>query len=110
MYLLVFYVPLSEAEGVKRALFEAGAGRIGAYQECSWEVLGRGQFRPLEGSSPFLGREGQLARVDEVRVEMVVEASLVEGVIKAFLKTHPYEVPAYHVLKTETIEPTETTC
>lgn len=100
MYVLVFYVPANEAERVKRALFEAGAGRIGDYQECSWEVLGEGQFRPMEGSTPFLGSEGELERVAELRVEMVVADSLIEKVVKALLEAHPYEEPAYHVLKT----------
>ncbi len=100
MYLLVFYVPVGEAEGVKGALFEAGAGKIGDYQECSWEVLGEGQFRPMEGSNPFLGEKGELERVAELRIEMVVEESLIDKVVKALLEAHPYEEPAYHVLKT----------
>ncbi len=100
MYVLVFYVPVAEAEGVKRALFEAGAGRIGAYQECSWQVLGEGQFRPMEGSTPFLGSKDELERVAELRVEMVVAESLIDKVVKALLEAHPYEEPAYHVLKT----------
>ncbi len=100
MYVLVFYVPVAEAEGVKRALFEAGAGRIGAYQECSWQVLGEGQFRPMEGSTPFLGSKDELERVAELRVEMVVAESLIDKVVKVLLEAHPYEEPAYHVLKT----------
>jgi hypothetical protein len=101
MFLIIFYVPVPEAELVKRALFEAGAGRIGDYQECSWEVLGEGQFRPMEGSASFLGKEGEVERVAELRVEMVVEEPFIDEVVKALLEAHPYEEPAYHVLKTD---------
>ena len=56
MYKLAFFVPPSHVEQVTRALFAAGAGRIGAYDSCSWQVPGQGQFRPLDGSQPFQQR------------------------------------------------------
>ena len=70
MYKLCFYVPESHLEAVKAAVFAAGAGRIGNYDSCCWEVLGQGQFRPLTGSDPFIGRQGEVERVAEYRVEM----------------------------------------
>ncbi len=96
MYSLVFYVPESHVEEVKRAVFEAGAGRIGNYRSCAWQVRGTGQFEPREGAQPFLGRRDTLERVDEFRVEMVCDDDSIELVIAALRSTHPYEEPAFH--------------
>jgi len=68
MYQLVFYVPETHVESVKQAVFNAGGGRIGDYDRCCWQTLGQGQFRPLAGSSPFLGKAGSVEKVDEYRV------------------------------------------
>ncbi len=95
MYKLVVYVPATHLQGIKQALFDAGAGRIGDYDQCSWQVLGTGQFRPLAGSDPFVGKTGQVESVDEYRLEMVVDDQLVEPVIDALYRAHPYEEPAF---------------
>lgn len=97
MYKLVFYVPVDHAEAVKEALFFTGAGRIGHYQDCCWQVLGTGQFRPLAGSAPFLGEQDKLTCVDEYRVEMICEDELIADAVAALLCAHPYEEPAYDV-------------
>ena len=60
MFKLCFFVPESHVEQVKNAVFAAGAGRIGDYEHCAWQVLGQGQFRPLAGSNPFIGQQGAL--------------------------------------------------
>ncbi len=96
MHVIVFYVPESHLDEVREALFEAGAGRYGRYDRASWEVPGTGRFRPLEGSSPFLGREGVDEIVPEFRVEMICEDDLVEGVLRELVRVHPYEEPAYY--------------
>jgi len=101
MYSLVCYVPESHLDQVKTALFEAGAGRIGAYAECCWQVLGQGQFKPLEGAEPFIGEEGQLELVREYRLEMVVEE---QYAVQAVQEVHPYEVPAYHLIPVLTVD------
>ena len=67
------YVPESHAEAVKRAMFEAGAGTIGNYDCCCFQTVGRGQFRPLDGSSPFLGAKGRVEQVTEWKLEMILE-------------------------------------
>jgi hypothetical protein len=103
MFKLCFYVPESHAEAVKQAVFEAGAGKLGEYDSCCWQTLGQGQFRPLQGSQPFLGQQGQLETVAEYKVEMLCEDELIQSVIKALLLAHPYEEPAYDVVKIETI-------
>ncbi len=96
MYQLCFYVPESHLEIVKQAVFAAGAGRIGDYECCAWQVLGDGQFRPMAGSTPFLGRQGRLETLSEYRVEMVCDDDLIDATLSALLASHPYEEPAYH--------------
>jgi hypothetical protein len=96
---LVFYVPESHVEEVKEALFEAGAGRMGDYVRCAWQVLGSGQFEPAAGSRPFLGEHGRLERVDEFRVEMVCPDDAIDAAIRALREAHPYEEPAFHFWK-----------
>jgi hypothetical protein len=98
MYKLCFYVPESHLEEVKTAVFAAGAGRIGDYDRCCWQVLGQGQFHPLPGSKPFLGKHGAVEVVPEYRVEMVCEAGSVRAVVAALLDAHPYEQPAWDIL------------
>ncbi|MFJ5295083.1 NGG1p interacting factor NIF3 [Pseudomonas sp. NPDC088368] len=99
MYKLAFFVPPSHVEEVKSALFAAGAGRIGAYDSCSWQVLGQGQFRPLDGSQPFIGQTGEIERVEEWKVELVVADELIQRAVAALKNSHPYETPAYDVWK-----------
>ncbi|RJX81467.1 YqfO family protein [Pseudomonas sp. LS-2] len=101
MYKLAFFVPPSHVEQVKSALFAAGAGRIGAYDSCSWQVLGRGQFRPLDGSQPFIGQAGEIEQVEEWKVELVVADELIQQAVAALKHSHPYETPAYEVWKLE---------
>lgn len=99
MYKLAFFVPASHVEQVKSALFAAGAGRIGAYDSCSWQVLGQGQFRPLDGSQPFIGQAGEIEYVEEWKVELVVADELIKQAVAALKISHPYETPAYEVWK-----------
>lgn len=97
MYKLAFFVPPSHVEVVKTAVFAAGGGRIGDYDCCAWQVLGQGQFRPLDGSQPFIGRSGVVEQVEEWRVELVVADELIQSVVTALKQSHPYETPAYEV-------------
>lgn len=103
MYKLVFYVPKEQAESVKEAVFAAGAGKIGCYDQCCWQVLGQGQFRALQGAQPFIGAapddhgHSALEKVMEYRVELVCEDALIQQAISALKAAHPYEEPAYDV-------------
>lgn len=97
MYKLSFFVPVDHAESVKQAVFDAGAGRIGNYDCCAWQVLGEGQFRACEGSDPFIGQQGVIEKVEEYRVEMVCADDLIEAAVTALKSAHPYEEPAYDV-------------
>lgn len=101
MYKLGVYIPASHLEVVKQALFAAGAGRIGTYDSCCWQTPGQGQFRPLEGSKPFLGQQGSVERVEEYRVELVCDEALITAVVAAMKSAHPYEQAAYDVVKLE---------
>lgn len=104
MYKLAFFVPPSHVEQVKDAVFAAGAGRIGNYDCCAWQVLGQGQFRPLDGATPFIGQAGEVERVAEWKVELVVADALIRPVVAALKLSHPYETPAYEVYRLDTID------
>ena len=101
MYKLVIFIPESHLQPVKSALFAAGAGKIGDYDQCSWQVLGEGQFRPLAGSDAYIGQTGQLERVAEYRLETVVDDRHIEAVVSALYGAHPYEEPAYDCWRVE---------
>lgn len=97
MYKLCFFVPEADAEPVKSALFAAGVGRIGNYDQCCWQTLGTGQFRPLAGANPHLGQPGQLEQVAELKVEMVCSDELIQTAVATLKQVHPYEEVAYEV-------------
>ncbi len=103
MYKLSFFVPDDALESVKQAVFKTGAGQIGNYDCCSWQTLGQGQFRPLEGSNPHIGSQNQIETVDEWKVELVCEDELIHKAVAAMKQAHPYEEPAYDVWKLESI-------
>lgn len=92
-------MPAPHLETVKNAMFAKGAGKIGNYGSCAWQVLGEGQFMPLEGSNAFIGDKNKLEKVAEYKVEMVCAKENLAAVISAFKASHPYEEPAYHVIK-----------
>lgn len=95
LYKLVVFVPKDHHEQVLKAMLNAGAGHIGNYSHCSFNLEGYGTFKPGEGTDPFIGTEGKLERVEEVRIETIVPHSLRSKVIQAMLKQHPYEEVAY---------------
>lgn len=100
MYKITLFVPVTHVDVVKSAMFAAGAGRIGAYDCCSWQVLGVGQFRALVGAQPFLGAINTLEQVAEYKVEMVCAEAYLSAAINALITHHPYQEPAYDVIKT----------
>ena len=104
MYKLVFFVPDSHLESVKSAVFAAGAGHIGNYDQCCWQVSGQGQFRPLPGAAPYLGQHAQLETVQEYRVEMVCADVCIREAIAALRAAHPYEEPAIDVWRLADLE------
>ena len=99
MFQIFVYIPESHLEKVKNAMFSAGAGQLGDYDSCAWQVRGEGQFRPLSGSAPFLGETDQLEKVSEYRIELLCSDEKLGATLKAMRSAHPYEEPAFGVVK-----------
>lgn len=95
------HVPAEDAEQVKQALFGAGAGTIGNYEECAFDIEGTGQFTPVEGADPTDGEVGQNYRAPERRVEFVAARSVRDAIIAALRANHPYEEPAFDIVAME---------
>lgn len=98
---VVVFTPPDHVDRVRSAMAAAGAGVIGAYTECSFESPGTGTFRPGAGATPFSGTRGALSRDAEVRLEMLVAASLLPPVISAMTRAHPYEEVAHDIYPLE---------
>jgi hypothetical protein len=94
---IAVYVPPEAVDRVMNAAAEAGAGIIGNYTHCSFQTAGTGTFLPRAGAHPTIGEVGQLERVEEIRLEMLVPQRELQGVIAAVLEVHPYEEVAYDV-------------
>lgn len=88
-------VPEQHAESVRNAIFNAGAGYIGNYDCCSYNLLGEGTFRAGDSSNPFVGEKGELHYENEVRIETVIPIMKKEEVLRALLAVHPYEEPVF---------------
>ncbi|MFB5759280.1 Nif3-like dinuclear metal center hexameric protein [Paenibacillus medicaginis] len=95
LFKLVVFVPKTHHQQVLDAVLGAGAGHIGNYSHCSFNIEGIGTFVPQEGTNPFVGQQGKMERAEEIRLETVVPAGIRSKVIQAMLKTHPYEEVAY---------------
>lgn len=102
---LVTFVPDQQAEQVRQAIFQAGAGVIGNYEQCSFNCRGSGSFKGNELSQPFAGQAGQLHFEEETRIETIFPSHLKNQVINALLKSHPYEEVAYDIYNLENIFP-----
>lgn len=92
---IVVFVPKHHEHNVRNALAAAGAGWLGNYSHCSFYSTGTGTFMPHESTNPYLGEQGRLEKVEEVRLETIVPANLGKRVVQAMLKAHPYEEVAY---------------
>jgi dinuclear metal center YbgI/SA1388 family protein len=91
------YVPVQHADKVSQAIFEAGAGRIGRYTETSFNISGKGTFKPAEGTNPFIGKIGKREEVKEIKIETVVAERDLDSVVQAMKDNHPYEEPACYI-------------
>lgn len=98
---LVVTIPKAHHEPVLQAICQAGAGWIGNYSHCTFNLDGIGTFLPEEGTNPFIGTRGSLERVEEVRLETIVPARLQSDVVRALIEAHPYEEPAYDIYPLE---------
>jgi len=103
-YKLVAFVPTDAVNKVANAVFAAGAGAIGNYSNCGFQAAGQGTFLPLRRARPAIGRKGRLEKVDEIRFESIVPAAKITEVVAAMRKAHPYETPAFDVIKLYDVE------
>ncbi|HHY72986.1 MAG TPA: Nif3-like dinuclear metal center hexameric protein [Bacillus bacterium] len=94
---LAVYVPEDQADELRNALGKAGAGNIGNYSHCTFNSVGTGTFLPNDGANPFIGEQGRLEHVAEIKMESIFPASIQNKVVSALLKAHPYEEPAYDI-------------
>ena len=98
---LEVYVPTEYCEKVRNALFEAGAGNIGFYDECSFSVSGQGTFRPIDGSNPFSGTQNIREIADEQVISVIFENYRQKQILAAMKTAHPYEEVAYKIFYLE---------
>jgi hypothetical protein len=98
-YKLVWFVPDEALDATRDAVFAAGAGRIGAYERCSWYTAGTGTFLGGEGTAPATGEAGREERTPELRVETVVPGDHAGAVVAALIAAHPYEEVAYDLYR-----------
>ncbi len=94
---IVVYVPLTHAEAVRMAIGGVGGGKLGKYSFCSFSVRGIGRFKPEEGAQPHIGTVGKLEEVEEERIEVTCDRSLVDAVVAVINKAHPYEEVALDI-------------
>lgn len=98
---LIVYIPTAHADTLRNALFSVGAGSIGNYDSCSFQLEGKGSFRALEGSTPFIGEKNQLHYEEESKIELVFPAYLRTRIIQTLRENHPYEEPAFDIFALE---------
>ncbi|MEN1970511.1 Nif3-like dinuclear metal center hexameric protein [Lentibacillus sp. N15] len=91
------YVPKSHADAIREALAQAGAGHIGNYSHCTFQTEGQGTFKPLAGTSPYIGSTNELTKTEEVKIETIVLEATIENVVRIVNDKHPYEEPAYDI-------------
>ena len=101
LYLISCYVPETHLEQVKNSLFQAHAGEYLHYDKCAWQTKGIGQFRPKPGSKPHIGTIDQVEQVVEYKIELLCQKKHIKAAIRALKVSHPYETPAYSVIKLE---------
>ena len=92
------FVPAENADAMRKALGDAGAGSLGDYTYCSYSIKGIGRFTPQEGANPHIGEIGKEQVTDEERIEVICERSKAKPVIKALKTAHPYEEPVFDII------------
>lgn len=97
LFKLSVFVPIEHSSSVSSAMFEAGAGQIGNYSECSFESTGTGAFKPTELANPFDGEIGKRNKVSETKIEVIVSNHTLHSVVRAMIAAHPYEEVAHDI-------------
>jgi dinuclear metal center YbgI/SA1388 family protein len=96
---IITFVPQEHAPYVRNAMFSAGAGHIGEYSACSYNINGKGSFKAEKDAKPFVGETGKIHFEDETRIEMIFPDHLQNKIIKEMISAHPYEEVAYDIIK-----------
>lgn len=96
-YKLAVYVPLDHADKVREVVGWAGGGKLGNYSFCSFSTRGIGRFKPEAGAHPTIGKIGELEQVEEERIEITCDSAVLQDVIAAIKRVHPYEEIAMDV-------------
>ena len=94
---LTTFAPIDNIDKVKEALFSSGAGSIGNYSECSFDMEGTGQFRPNESANPTIGTSNLTEHVREIRIEVIFPEYLEQKIIHNLKEAHSYEEMAYYI-------------
>ena len=97
LYKIAVFVPQSHRNAVMQALNKGGAGHIGNYSNCTFQSKGEGTFKPLEGTSPYIGKQDKLEIAEELKIETIVPESKLQQAVSTMLTAHPYEEPAYDI-------------
>jgi dinuclear metal center YbgI/SA1388 family protein len=105
LFKIVTFVPNAYSEKVRQAMFDAGAGYIGNYDSCSYNIKGMGTFKGGEDTSPFVGEKGMLHSEQEIRIETVTKKESLNKIISALIQNHPYEEPVYDIYQLENKSP-----
>ncbi|MEG0795568.1 MAG: Nif3-like dinuclear metal center hexameric protein [Odoribacter sp.] len=106
LYCLTFYTPIDEAEKVRNAIFNCGAGHIGHYSHCSFNNNGQGTFKAENGANPYVGKVGTLHTENEIKTEITLPAYLLNKSIQALKAVHPYEEPVWDIVCLDNENPT----
>jgi hypothetical protein len=96
-YKIVVFTPADKVNDIAFAMSLGGAGKIGEYTNCSFRIRGEGTFKGSKKTNPYLGKKGNLEKVDEIRLEMICDFNHLDNAIERMLKVHPYEEPAYEI-------------
>ncbi len=102
---LVVYVPVNYEHKVREAIFETGAGNIGNYSNCSYNLMGEGSYKALDNAKPFAGEKNKLHIEKETRIEVLLPVHIKQKVIQEIYRTHPYEEPAFDIFPVENLDP-----
>ncbi len=94
---IIVFVPVKNADKIRKVLGDSGAGKIGKYSYCSYSTPGTGRFKPKKGADPAIGKVGKLEEVDEERIEVIAPIEKYLEIIEKVKKAHPYEEPAIEV-------------
>lgn len=102
-YKFVVHCPVEAGNNIRDAIGEAGGGRIGNYDFCSFTILGTGRSMGNESSDPIYGERNEISSSQEERIEVTVEEDLIKDVINSVLRVHPYDQPTYDVYLLENL-------